>query len=47
MKEMAIYFQRICCLKYTPTPVLDTVQIDDPNEREKGIFKMLESYQKI
>lgn len=33
-------------LKITPTPVLDT-QIDNPNERERGIFKLLNSFQRI
>lgn len=33
-------------LKITPTPVIDA-QIEDPTKREKGIFKLLNSYQQL
>ena len=33
-------------LKITPTPVLDA-NLADPSQREKGVFKLLESYQRL
>ncbi len=33
-------------LQITPTPVIDT-KTDQPDEREKGIFKMMESYRRV